>query len=170
MATKPDWPASIELFAAEPPSECDPRIRQPYQYWRAACPQGRLPGRQHIDPVAMPALLPWIWLVDVRRDPLRFKYRLMGTEQVRIMEREVTGQWMDEVNARFVTSPAYPQFVTVAERGTTAYRRGKPLFHISKDYLLMERLLLPLAHDGVVVDMLLAITVYHRDPQSTADP
>jgi len=154
--------ATLEVFAGELPASCDPRIRQLQQYWRSVHPPGGLPARQDIDPLHIPSLLPWIWLVDVHRSPLRFRYRLTGTEQVRIMEREVTGQWMDEAHAGFLTSPAYPQFVAVAERGEIAYRRGKLLFHIAKEYLAMERLLLPLTQDGATVDMILAITIYHH--------
>lgn len=33
--------------------------------------------------------------------------------------------------------------------------------HLPKEFLSMERLLLPLAQDGATVDMILAITIYH---------
>ena len=151
------------LYAAALPDDCDHRLRALYDYWRSRHPpEGGLPGRRHIDPVHVPKLLPWIWLVDVQRSPLRFKHRLVGTEQVRAMERDLTGKWLDEVFPLFLGSPSYRQFTAAAERGEIAYRRGKPQFHLSKEYLAVERLLLPLAKDGKVVDMLLAITVYHH--------
>ena len=151
------------LYADFLPENCDHRLRELYAYWRSRHPaEGVLPGRQHFDPVNVPKLLPWIWLVDVQRAPLRFKHRLVGTEQVRIIERDHTGKWLDEVFPLFLNSPTYRQFVGAAERGEIAYRRGKPQFHLSKEYLSVERLLLPLARDGSTVDMLLAITVYHH--------
>ena len=155
--------ASDEYAAAVPPTG-HPKVRALYDYWRAIRPpEGNLPGRQHFDPADIPFLPPLVWLVDVHRSPLRFKHRLVGSEQVRVMERDVTGMWLDEAHPLFLGSRGYPQFVAVAERGEIGYRRGKPLFHLRKEYLSMERLLLPLAHDGKLVDMLLAITVYHRD-------
>jgi hypothetical protein len=158
-----DRPAQEPLSVYELPADCDPRLRQLYEYWLAARPPDcKLPGRQHVDPTKIPILLPWIWLVDVQRKPLRFKHRLTGTEQVRLMGREVTGQWMDEAHPHFVSSPAYQQFVAVAERGVIAYRRGRPMFHLGKEFVWLERLLLPLAQDGEHVDMLLAITIYFR--------
>jgi hypothetical protein len=149
------------------PADCDPRVRRLYDYWRRIHPpSGDLPGRRDIDPAAIVELLPWVWIVDVTREPLRFRYRLVGTEQVHAMERDVTGAFLDEVHPRFVGSASYPQYVAGAERAEIGYLRGPPIFHLSKDYVLIERLLLPLARDGHTVDMLLAITVYFsRDQQ-----
>jgi hypothetical protein len=145
------------------PTDCEERLRRLYDYWSACRPSGQaLPGRQHIDPCAVPDLLAWIWLLDVARHPLRFRYRLLGTEQVDAMKRDITGRFLDEVHPSFRSSDSYPQYVAAAEHGAVGYRRGPPTFHISKDYLSIERLLLPLARNGSDVDMVLAITVYHR--------
>jgi hypothetical protein len=75
------------------PQDCDARIRQLYDYWQAICPAADvLPGRQHLDPVHIPKLLPWLWLVDVHQgESLRFKFRLVGTEQVVLRGRDPTG-------------------------------------------------------------------------------
>ena len=143
--------------------DCDWRIRRLHEYWLSVHPVGGgLPGRQHIDPTAIPELLPWVWMVDVERDPLRFRYRLIGTEQVRAMETDATGRYLDEAHARFLGSVTYPQYLAAVERAEIGYHRGPPSFHITKDYVSIERLLLPLARDGRTVDVLLALTVYHR--------
>src|SRR5690348_8213244 len=53
------------LYADFLPENCDHRLRELYEYWRSRHPaEGVLPGRQHFDPVDVPKLLPWIWLVD----------------------------------------------------------------------------------------------------------
>lgn len=145
------------------PEDCDWRIRRLYDYWRSVHPaSGGLPGRQHIDPAAISELLPWLWMVDVERNPLRFRYRLVGTEQVSVMEADLTGRYLDEAHPRFLSSLTYPQYPAAAEHAEVGYHRGPPTFHINKDYVSIERLLLPLAKDGQEVDKLLAITVYHR--------
>ena len=54
-------------------------IKLLYDYWCRMAPPGRLPGRQHVDPIDIPHLLPNIWLLDVHRDPIRFWRRLVGT-------------------------------------------------------------------------------------------
>lgn len=149
------------------PDDCDWRVRRLDEYWRGAHPPGGgLPGRQHIDPTAIPELLPWLWMLDVERDPLRFRYRLVGTEQVSAMAADLTGRYLDEAHPRFLTLLTYPDYVAAAERSEVRYYRGPPVFHINKDYVLIERLLLPLATDGSEVDKLLAITVYFRRPDA----
>ena len=114
------------------PADCDPRLRRLYDHWLSLRPAaGGLPGRQHIDPAAIRDLLPWIWMVDVERNPLRFRYRLLGTEQVHAMERDFTGRFLDEAHPSFVASVSYPQYVAAAERAEIGYRRGPPVFHLT---------------------------------------
>ncbi|HXZ02963.1 MAG TPA: PAS domain-containing protein [Stellaceae bacterium] len=154
----------MEEFHESPPPTADERVRQLFHHWREIHPAGGgLPGRQHVDPTAMPrSLLPFVWLCDVQRAPLRFRYRLLGTEQVRVLGRDHTGRWIDDVFPAFLGSAAYAQYVAAAERGVAGYRRGDTLIILPKDYRSMERLLLPLARDGKTVDMLLAISVFHK--------
>jgi hypothetical protein len=145
--------------------QCDKRIGELYDYWRSIRPApGRLPGRQHFQPIDIPRLLKWIWLVDVQRTPLRFKYRLVGTEHVDAAGSNPTGRWYDEVHPRFVQSTAYPQFVAAVERTQVAFYRGPPVYVIEQHYKTIERLILPMAQDGSTVDMLLGITVL--DPKA----
>jgi hypothetical protein len=145
------------------PPGCDRRLRQLHDYWRSIAPgQDELPGRQHFDPLHIPALLPWIWLLDVHRNPLRFRYRVTGTEHRRVSGRDATGRWMDELHPNFTTFESFPEFEAVVERREIRYRRGRPVFALVDDVSETERLMLPLARDGREVDMLLAITIYHR--------
>jgi hypothetical protein len=154
----------VEKFFDSPPPSADPRICQLYDRWQVLHPApGLLPGRQHLDPTELPvSLLPLIWLADVQRAPLRFRYRLLGTEHVRVLGRDYTGHWIDEAHPAFLGSAAYAQFIAAAERGDVGYRSGDTHIILPKDYRSMERLIMPLARDGRVVDMLLAISVYHK--------
>ncbi len=69
-----------------------PLVGRFYEYWLSAAPAGRLPGRQHIRPEEIPGFLSRLWMLDVCREPLRYRYRLCGTELVRSLGREVTGR------------------------------------------------------------------------------
>lgn len=144
----------------------DVRVRALYDYWLARCRDGCPPRRSDIDPVDLPNLLRWLWLVDVARDapgwPMRFRCRLMGTEHVRTMGHDPTGKWMDEAFPTFLTNPTYSDYVQVAETGIPSYRAGTPLYHLDKNHVRMERIMLPLAGSGNTIDMILAITVYLR--------
>lgn len=141
---------------------CDQRIAALHRYWRSLWPAGGgLPGRKHFNPAAVPDLLPWIWMLDVHRDPLRFKYRLLGTGQVAIIGRDRTGAWIDEQVPNFFDAPAFRHYAAVAEQGLVCYRRGFPVVHVPKDFMLIERVFLPFAKDGRTVDIILALTVYY---------
>jgi len=138
-------------------------MRQLHGYWLGIHPAaGVLPGRQHLDPSAISMLLPFVWLADVQREPLRFRYRLLGTEHARVFGRDYTGWWLDETHANFTASPGYHQYLAAVEERRAGYRRGHTLVMLPKDYRSIERLLLPLARDGEEVDMLLAISLYQR--------
>ncbi|HXP32118.1 MAG TPA: PAS domain-containing protein [Stellaceae bacterium] len=150
---------------------CDARIDELHRYWRSISPgPGLLPGRQHFDPLAIPRLLRWLWLLDVQRDPLRFRYRLFGTEQVLIIGRDLTGKWIDEEFPGFVCTSAFAHFVAAAEHGKVCYRSGFPVLHVPKDFMKFERIFLPMAKNGRDVDMLLALSLYRPTIQASAEP
>lgn len=142
------------------PETWHPTIRALYDYWLSVHPPAGPPGRQHIEPTAIPRLLPNLFMVDVSRDPLRFKYRLMGTEYARLIGRDLTGRYLDEVHPGFHGEILH-QYTEAAELGRPAYRKG-PIKYArpDKQYLGMERLIVPLARNGVDVDMILGIVVY----------
>jgi hypothetical protein len=153
--------ASATVLATSLPANADPRLRRLHDYWRSAHPAGGgLPGRQHLDPCDIAPLLRWIWMMDVHRDPLRFRYRLLGTEQVSAMGRDYTGRWLDEAHDQFLTSVSHTQYLESVERGAIGYLKGTPPYHVTKDFMQVERLLVPLARDGRTVDILMAITIY----------
>ena len=79
------------------PEDAAPKIRALYAYWQAIHPEpDRLPGRQHLDPLDIPELLANIWMADVQREPLRFRFRLVGTEIVKFTGRDSPGRWLDK--------------------------------------------------------------------------
>ena len=153
---------ALSVFAAGadlPP--CDSRIAELYHYWLSIRPGPKLlPGRQHFDPIDIPQLLQWIWLADVQHDPLRFRYRLVGTQHVGQFGTDPTGRWFDEAHPRFLGSTAYQLFFTAAERAQVAFYRGPPVYFIDTDWKTIERLIVPMARNGHDVDMLLGITLF----------
>jgi hypothetical protein len=151
----------LALDAALP--ACDPKIAAIHAYWSSIRPPGaRMPGRQHFDPAALPRLLPMIRLYDVFRDPWRFRYRLMGSELVRILGRDPTGQWFDAGAPGSRSRLSFENLVFVATGSGLSYHRGFDIFSVAdKDHLTSERIMLPLARDGTTVDIVLALTVHH---------
>lgn len=148
---------------------CDERIAALLQYWRSIRPDSaKFPGRQHFDPVAIPKLLPWIWLMDVQRAPLRFRFRVMGTEQTAFIGDDPTGRWVDERFPNLLTKITYRHFVACAERGAMTYQSPLPVAHVDKRYMSSERICLPMARNGHDIDMVLAMSVFHPTVDAAA--
>lgn len=137
-----------------------PLVRRLYDYWRLIAPPGRLPGRQHLFPEDIAPLWSRAWMLDVFRDPLRYRYRLCGTEMVRSLGREVTGQWLDEMPPALIAEPQpCEQLQFMVETGRPSWRRGSLLWTRDPKPRIVETCIVPLAGDGRFVDRVLAVSV-----------
>lgn len=137
-----------------------PELHGLYDYWCARCKDGRLPGRAAIDPIDLPFVLADLLLVDVLREPVRFRYRLIGTNIVQPPRMDMSGRFVDEHPDAEFRRQALSVYTQVA---TT----GRPL-SVRHDAVMDGRvrrhqtLLLPLAADGATVDMVLGAMRYQR--------
>lgn len=137
-------------------------------YWRSLWPGPQsLPGRQHVDPLNMPRLLPYAWLLEVHAPPPggtlpRFRFRLLGSHVDLGFGAPKTGRWLHEIEPSFNSNPEmHRAFLDCAYEAKPAHRRGKPRFRFNKDAAELERMMLPLASDGRRIDMLLGFTVFY---------
>jgi hypothetical protein len=145
----------------------DPRFRWMRDYLAAVAPPGQLPGRQHVDPIDFPTLLPFVNLVDVERDSgsLAFRYRLVGTINAARAGVDMTGH--------IIGSGILPAFAArIARNMTLVVETRAPVFdrfpspHPHRDFIISERVYFPLARDGAVVDMLLSLFAYPGDVET----
>ena len=146
-------------------SAWNPLIARFFEYWLSIAPAGRLPGRQHFDPLDIAELMPRAWILDVVREAgrARFRYRLVGTREVQTLQREVTGQWLDEAHPHLNGSPqGFARFHFIAESGKPTYRKGRVTFVHHKDDRIVENCILPMARDGATVDMIAGCSVLYR--------
>jgi hypothetical protein len=152
--------------AATDRSAWNPYVARLFSYWLSIRPaEDRLPGRQHFDPVDIPIVMPRVWLLDVVRDAgqLRFRYRLVGTKEVETLQREVTGQWFDDVHPRLKENPAHlERYRFMVESGQPTYRKGGVNFAHKREHEHVENCIVPLARDGKTVDMIAACSVLYR--------
>jgi len=154
---------SFVASMADQPDTWHSKIREIFDYWRRIHPAADvLPGRRHFDPVDVPALLPNMRLIDVHREPLRFRYRLVGTRVVEAHDHDMTGRWLDDEHPEFrADTPLLREYRGVIEDRRPSHRRGRPVFGVNAEkYAAVERILLPFAQDGATVDLLLAFTVF----------
>ncbi|MBV8535902.1 MAG: PAS domain-containing protein [Alphaproteobacteria bacterium] len=161
---RPDDSDAHNWIACDPATAREawhPKLQRFFDYWLAILPPGRLPGRQHLDPVGLGPVLPHVWMLDVVRDTgaPRFRYRLAGTREVDTLQREVTGQWFDEVHRLPPSHPIFARLAYTLEHRAATYRRGAVGLTHEKDHRTVENCMLPFASDGVAVDLVVACSI-----------
>jgi hypothetical protein len=147
-------------------SAWNPYLAKFFSYWLSIRPaEDLLPGRQHFDPIDLAAVMARVWLLDVVRDggQVRFRYRLVGTKEVETLQREVTGQWFDDVHPRLKENPAHlERYRYMVESGQPTYRKGVVNFAHKREHEQVENCIVPLARDGRTVDIIAACSVLYR--------
>jgi len=127
-----------------------------YDYWNRERAGRWMPARADIDPTEIGPLLPNVFMVDVSHDPLRFRYRLIGTAIVNFVGRDFTGRAIDE--ATYGESAAFLQQIlklTVETREPVGLK-GNVFYIAGREWVGVEGILLPLASDGRTVDIVMA--------------
>ena len=133
-----------------------------FRYWQSKRNGHAIPARADFDPLPeIPGLVRFMMLKDVQRDPLDFRYRLVGTGLLNHMTTDWTGKFMSEVEYQRPPSTIWDYHQRVAET-------AQPLFikpnYVGphKDYLFVESVLLPLGRDHRTVDMIMIFIDFLR--------
>jgi hypothetical protein len=153
-----------------------PDGRRLYDYWNARRAGRRYPSRQDIDPLDLTFAFGNLLLVDVLRDPLQFRFRLIGTQIIQRMGWDLTGKTVDDI-----PDPTYREETRAAYRA--AVESGQPTVSQHERVIRgqprrFEVLRLPLSDDDNAINMLLSAVLYfdplpRRSPlagPSTLDP
>ena len=134
----------------------DGKLRDLYRYWISVAPPDMLPGRQHIEPGDIVALLPWITLIDLswETERPRLRSRLVGTGVAEYFRRDITDLYAEDA----YESPYLEQVQETY--GRIARTKEPEVSHHEipipdLDHIGYRRLALPLARDGKTVDMFL---------------
>lgn len=146
---------TLPLSALSSPENLCAPLKHLHGLWSSKISKdGSLPARSDFDPAEiLAAFLPYITLFDVIRSEkkLRFRIRLVGTGIVEETGRDTTGKFLDEM-------PNTSQIIERAEwmvaNRQPIYVEDRPLTWTSRDYKNYSALGVPLASDGVNVDMI----------------
>lgn len=158
----PNAPAMLDIADIT-----SPRIHRLHSYWQSRHRGGSLPRRGDIAPDKIRDLLPNIMIVDVERDPLRFRYRLVGTRVVEYNGLEFTGRYLGEIG--------WPEEQELINSYAEVVNSRRPFFGLLDWGLTTgavgrcEFARLPLSEDGVAVSQILAMEDYDF-PQLDAGP
>lgn len=136
----------------------DPNLRRLYGYWLERKASRRYPARRDIDPVDLRYILGHMMLVDVLREPLRFRVRLHGANLASRAGYDLTGKSLDAI-----PDPNYRGYVI--RRCEALIASGEPLA-VRHDRVIdgwpmpYEALWLPFSDQGTEITMLLCALVY----------
>jgi len=136
-----------------------PGLRALYDYWDERRSGRNMPGRQDLDPLDVPALLPNLMLIDVAVAPFRMAYRVVGTALVERMGRDTTGMSVEEAYVGSDWEKILKDYLYVIEKRQPCLRQNRSTDAKGR-HLISQRLLLPLSSAGKVVDMILAGTFW----------
>jgi hypothetical protein len=139
-------------------------LQQLYDYWQDKRAGRAFPARRDLDPLEFKFALGNVVLIDVTHNPLRFRFRLVGTQIVQYEGVDPTGLYLEElplVELRQMLDGAYRHLVAARE----------PMRNMRERFLdgrmrRFEVLDLPLSSDGETVDM---IMIGFRFPQDEYD-
>jgi len=141
------------------------RLRQPvlrdlHAYWNSRRRNRSMPARADIDVVEIPALLPYVFLVDVLEEPLDFRFRLAGTHFRESTGQEVTGKRIVEVFPQQFGDEVRRIWGKAVEERRPVLGRGD-LWISGREYVKWEGAVLPLAAPDRSINMLLGGVVFH---------
>ncbi len=134
------------------------KIRQVQDYWARLRSGRRFPAKRDIEPADIKAVLPYVLISEVHRDPLRVRYRLVGTEITHYAGEDFTGRWLHEMN----WGVDYTR--SVERKYVRMFETREPVFGV--DYFVQrtdgqrkpyEWAIFPLAEDGETVDYCLLV-------------
>jgi len=124
-----------------------------YEYWTSKRIGRAMPRRADINPSQIKPLLPDVFILEIHQ-PLRFRFRLVGSMICQRWRQDNTGKWLDELDFDGKLDTTLEQHASVA-------RTGVPRCDVQEfvgdngRYLHYRRLLLPLSEDAITPNMLL---------------
>jgi hypothetical protein len=149
-------------------------LRTLLDYWSGKRGDRAVPLRADIDPAEIPSLLPYVMLLEIERAPLRFRYRLAGSNTYDIRKglevRSVTGHYVDEMEFHIAPTAVILDFLRLAmERARPVYRQAQFPAGAARSGM-HNALALPLAGETGEITMLLVGAIVTPPAGKTPPP
>jgi hypothetical protein len=149
----------------DPPVDAPRLIGEVRQYWLGKRAGLRLPSRTELRPSELKAWLPHVLLADAINDGADFRYRLVGTRIAQDFSLPPTGRLMSDVLANYgeqAVRETIRMYRRVVEDAAPLHIRGSGEWY-AQDAKTFDAILMPLADDGVRVNMIFGAFVFDWD-------
>ncbi len=137
----------------------DEGLRAVARHWNAVRGTRRMPAWTDIDPAAIARQLPIVWAWKYDRASDRFTGRLAGEAINAAFGKPLRGAPMEEFFRDFQYAKIFERHKRVLSEPCFAHGRGQVFRHAER-VGTGERIILPLAEDGVAGDGIFGATVY----------
>ncbi|WP_162913022.1 PAS domain-containing protein [Rhodospirillaceae bacterium SYSU D60014] len=133
-------------------------------YWHSLRGDRNFPAKRDIDPAEIKTSLPYINIAEIHGQPLRVRYRLVGTELCRVYNEDYTGKWLHETD----WGPLVDQYEQIYR---TILARRTPMFGVGRiewegRIITSEWGKWPLSADGITITHCLGMADYAHVPSS----
>ncbi len=138
-----------------------PVTREALAYWQRIRGARLMPARRDLDPAQITGILPHVMLIQVLRDPIDFRYRLMGTYLDDRLAQRYTGRRAREFEDKGPGSALWERLCEVVESRSPV---ACTLPYTGPDTRLRsaEEVMLPLSEDGMQVTTIFSTIVFTR--------
>lgn len=131
-----------------------PELIELLALWESRTAGGKLPARTDFDSIELARFGGRIALIEIEPSTKRFRFRLVGTHITGMLNRDASGQYLDELYA-----PGHYELVVSSYNYCIENKRPirieSQMTHAEKDHVRFEAIDLPLASDGTNVDMIM---------------
>jgi hypothetical protein len=135
----------------------DDRLRRLFVYWLEKRGERPFPARADIDPVHFRYILGYVTLVDVQREPRRYRFRLDGSILVELSGTDYTGRYLDDLPGEEYVTFVKDTYDHVVDSGQPFRYRKDGLF--DQQHFSEETLILPLGDSPPEVELLMVAVI-----------
>jgi len=159
--TVPTAPFFVRVRDDDPLDFAAPPIRTFWAYAAGCRGERGLPERRRFDPMAVPRLLPHLWILEITGDGSRLRYRLAGSAMVDALGFDPTGRTIEDIvsaKANVNSTQSLRRYWTSMRDGVATWRRGPARHWRNSDWIDVESLCVPFALGGPDVAQLIGIS------------
>jgi hypothetical protein len=134
-------------------------------HWQALRAGREFPAKSNIDPAELKQALPYLILSEIHRDPLRVRYRLVGTRVALFSRDDFTGRWLHETKwSDHIKRQVLEIYELALKQRCPLYGRDWTIWNPNR-WAPFEWAMFPLADDGIAISHFIGVEDYSQVDQ-----